>query len=194
MEKKLQLRRFQNELKSKLTQLVIDSSGGPLSQKCILANITCGGGKSILPLIALQVLHEANLVDQLLTIVSRENLSNQCSEGFEDPFFKTLLRHKYSINEATNDVNPCRGTNGWVTTYQAIGADRAGINYFEMKRARTLLCLDECHHVAHGSNWHHQLKPLFKEAVFVLLMSGTLERHDGKKIAFLPYREINNAL
>ena len=29
---------------------------------------------------------------------------------------------------------------------------------------------------------------------FVLFMTGTLERHDGKKIAFLPYKEISNAV
>jgi superfamily II DNA or RNA helicase len=98
------------------------------------------------------------------------------------------------MNAATNDIDPCRGTSGYATTYQAIGADRSGINYDEFRRSRYLLCLDEFHHVSEGSNWHKQLMPLYQQATFVLFMTGTLERHDGKKIAFLPYKEISHAV
>ena len=188
------LRPHQTALQTEVQSIIQESSGGPLADREIFADITCGGGKSILPLIAFQELHNANVVDRLCVVCPKDNLVGQCAEGFEDPFFRSLLSHNFSVNEATNDIDPCRGTSGYATTYQAIGADRAGINYDEFRRSRYLLCLDEFHHVSEGSNWHRQLMPLYKQATFVLFMTGTLERHDGKKIAFLPYKEISNAV
>jgi len=187
-----QLRSFQSEMQQQIKSIIDESSGGPLKEKSILANITCGGGKSILPLIAFKQLEEANVIDRVAVICPRDSLAQQCAEGFEDPFFRELLDHRYSINEATNCVDPCRGLSGYATTYQAIGADRSQINLHEFRRQRYLLCLDEIHHVSDGSNWHKQLAPLYEAATFVLMMTGTLERGDSQKIAFLPYKEIED--
>jgi hypothetical protein len=49
--------------------------------------------------------------------------------------------------------------------------------------------LDEPHHVEQGTSWHRALAPLFDRAVLVVLMTGTLERGDGGRIAFIDYRE-----
>jgi superfamily II DNA or RNA helicase len=186
------LRSFQIDLQLQLKAIIDESSGGPLQKKSLLADICCGGGKSALPLIAFQQLEQANVVDRVAVICPRDSLAQQCAEGFEDPLFRGILRHDYSINEATNCVDPCRGMSGYATTYQAIGADRSQINLHEFKRHRYLLCLDEVHHVAEGSNWEKQLAPLHKAAAFTLLMTGGLERGDKQKIAFVPYKEIND--
>jgi superfamily II DNA or RNA helicase len=184
------LRSFQLDLQLKLKDIIGQSSGGPLLAKSCLANIACGGGKSALPLIAFQQLEQANVVDRVAVICPRESLAQQCAEGFEEPLFRGMLKHNYSINEATNCVDPCRGLSGYATTYQAIGADRSQINLHEFKRHRYLLCLDEVHHVAEDSNWHKQLTPLYEAAAFILLMTGTLERGDKQKIAFIPHKEV----
>ena len=188
----MKMRKHQIDVKTRIQQMIAESSGGPLKDKFLLGRVACGGGKSALPIIAYKELHEAGLVDSVSIICPKDSLKRQCSEGFEDPFFRQLLGHRYSVNEATNEINPTRGLSGYVTTYQAIGADYAGINRDEFRRRPTLLCLDECHHVAEGSNWHKRLQGLADEAVFVLLMTGAVERGDDKKIAFLPYKEVSD--
>ena len=185
----MKMRKHQNELKIAIEQKLAESSGGPLRDKFLLAAVAPGGGKSSLPAIAMKLLNEAGVCDSLAIVTPRESLQQQAAEDFENQFFRDLIGHQFSINEATNEVNPSRGLSGYVTTYQAIGADQAGINYDEFRRRRMLLCLDEVHHVAEGSNWHKRLKLLVDEAAFVLLMTGTLERGDNQKIAFLPYKE-----
>lgn len=187
----LKMRKHQRELKTMIRQMIADSSGGPLKEKFALAKVACGGGKSVLPIIAYDELYKAGLVDSVCIVCPRDSLRRQCAEGFEDPLFRKLLRHEYSVNEATNVPNPARGLSGYVINYQGVGADYAGMNLDEFRRRRTLLCLDECHHVAEGTNWHKKLQKLVDQAPFVLLMTGSLERGDDKKIAFLPYKEID---
>jgi superfamily II DNA or RNA helicase len=50
--------------------------------------------------------------------------------------------------------------------------------------------LDEVHRLKEGKSWHRAIEPLFEAAAFVLMMSGTLTRGDGNRIAFLPYTEV----
>ncbi len=192
MNKQPQLRSFQTEVQQAVKNMILSSDGSPLDDKVLLAHITCGGGKSILPLIVYQELFEANIVDNLAIVCPRDSLAQQCAEGFEDPFFRNLLDHDYSVNQATNIIDPCRGLSGYATTYQAIGVDRSRINLAAFESRRYLLCLDEFHHVREGSLWHRQLKPLFDMAAFVLLMTGTLERGDDQKIAFIDYKEVTD--
>ena len=102
------LRPHQSALQTEVRSIIQESSGGPLADKEIFADITCGGGKSILPLIAFQELHNANVIDRLCVVCPKDNLVGQCAEGFEDPFFRSLLGHKFSMNAATNDIDPQR--------------------------------------------------------------------------------------
>ncbi len=194
MTRQPELRTAQSELRRRIKFLIQESSGGPLKAKKILCDIACGGGKSTMPSIAFNELKQADIVDKVCIVCPRENLATQVAEEFLNPFFRKLIGHSYQINEATNDIDPCRGTDGYATTYQALGADRTGINLFEFKRSRYLLVLDECQHVAKDSKWASKIMPLMQTSKFVLLMSGTLERHDGQRIAFLPYKEVRNGI
>jgi hypothetical protein len=87
---------------------------------------------------------------------------------------------------ATNAINPSRGGEGYVTTYQAICANPL-LHEHEFKRHRYILVLDEPHHVSDGGEWDKALRPLFSSAVFRVLMSGTMERGSRDRIAFLDY-------
>jgi superfamily II DNA or RNA helicase len=57
---------------------------------------------------------------------------------------------------------------------------------------RYVLILDEPHHVEEGGAWEKALAPLVKRAALTVFMSGTLERGNRKKIAFLPYGDSMN--
>lgn len=170
------------------TEQTIDNiiSGSSVSK--IICNVTPGGGKSALPIIAGKLI-KAGLADALCWVVPRRALQDQGERNFLDPFFRNMFRHEMVIRSSTNDENPCRGLHGFITTYQAIGVCQSCLD-FVFKRNRMILVLDEFHHVEHEGIWFKTLQSLVNDAAYLLLMTGTLERGDGKKIAFMPYNEI----
>lgn len=168
-------------------QAVIDSIIAGADTRDILMSVTPGGGKSSIPIIAGK-LKAAGLIDALAWVVPRQALQDQGERGFLDPFFRRLFNHRLKIRSATNDLNPCRGTDGFVTTYQALGVDNNKTVLTDFRYRRYALILDEFHHVEKDGIWHQALEPLYQNAAYVIMMTGTLERGDGKPIAFIRYR------
>jgi superfamily II DNA or RNA helicase len=179
------LRKHQSETEAIFRKM----AAGLITDKFVLCKVEPGGGKSALPGIAGKELIYKNLAERLCWVVPRKSLQDQGERSFEDPFFRQLLGHFLSVRSSTNEIDPCRDEDGIVTTYQAIGMDKAGILQDEFKRHRYILILDEFHHVEQDGTWHGALAPLVESAEKVLLMTGTLERGDGKAIAFAPYRD-----
>jgi hypothetical protein len=110
------------------------------------------------------------------------------------------------VRAAENAPDPCRGLQGYVTTYQAVAA-APDLHLAEFSRHRTLLVVDEIHHLPalsdaeptgrlprpHGepdpeAAWSRAILPLLELARIRLLLSGTLMRADGRAILWLPYR------
>lgn len=174
-------RRHQIEMESAVDEII---AGRQI--KYILASVTPGGGKSALPIIAGRLI-PAGFADRLCWVVPRKSLQHQGETNFIDPFFRNLLNHSLTIRCSTNDLNPCRGLDGCITTYQAVGIDDKKTLLSDFKRRRYVLVLDEFHHAADGSTWQAALQALVERAAFVVLMTGTLERGDGNAIAFIPY-------
>ncbi|WP_082711644.1 DEAD/DEAH box helicase [Methylobacterium indicum] len=172
----------------------------------ILAAVTPGGGKSLLPVIAASKLIAAGIVERVVWIVPRDSLRLQAEEAFADPAWRAALGHDLSVRAADNSPDPSRGLSGYVTTYQAVAAAPA-LHLAEMRRHRTLLVVDEVHHLpalaegdaggeaarTEAAAWSQALLPLFRAAHLRLLLSGTLERADGRRILWLPYRTENGA-
>jgi len=170
----------------------------------LLAAVTPGGGKSLLPVLAAQALIPAGLCERLCWIVPRDSLRLQAEEAFADPRWRAALGHALSVRAAANAPDPCRGLAGYVTTFQAVAA-APDLHLAEFRRHRTLLVVDEVHHLpALGSppgandngagaaddatGWSAAIEPLLALAPLRLLLSGTLERADGRRILWLPYR------
>jgi superfamily II DNA or RNA helicase len=150
-------------------------------------HVTPGGGKSLLPVLAGNLI-TSGLADKLIWIAPRLSLIDQAEREFINPHFRQKLNHRLQIRSSTNEINPCRGTHGFATTYNAVGLDE-GILIDEFRRRRYILVMDEFHHVANDSLWHEKIQPLWDLACFRVPMTGTLERGEGSRIAFLPYRE-----
>jgi superfamily II DNA or RNA helicase len=170
-------------------QLCYDLATGQVSGiRSVICSITPGGGKSMLPVIAAKVLLPA-VADRIAWVVPRRSLQEQAEAEFATGRSRQLLGHNHLIRKTTGEPDPCRGLSGFVTTYQAIGAN----NYFltdEFRDRRYVLILDEPHHVEEGGAWDRALAPLVKRAALTVYMSGTLERGSNKEhIAFLPYIE-----
>jgi len=153
--------------------------------RSLICSITPGGGKSMLPVIAAGELIGA-VADRICWVVPRRSLQQQAEGEFLKPQFRQLLGHSHAIRRSTNEFDPCRGLAGFATTYQAIGMSNAHL-VDEFRHRRYILILDEPHHIEEGGAWEAALAPLVQRAVLTVYMSGTLERGNRKRIAFLPY-------
>src|SRR5919202_1678696 len=170
----------------------------------ILAAVTPGGGKSLLPVIAAARLIAAGVVDRLCWIVPRDSLRVQAEEAFADPAWRAALGHDLLVRSAENAPDLCRGLAGYVTTYQAVAA-APELHLAEFRRHRYLLVIDELHHLpvladlnrlieaTDETAWSRAVLPLLEYAAVRLLMSGTLQRADGKPILWLPYTPARSA-
>ncbi len=170
----------------------------------ILAAVTPGGGKSLLPVIAAAALLAAGRIDRICWVVPRDSLRLQAEEAFADPTWRAALGHAISVRAADNAPDPCRGLAGYITTYQSIAA-APDLHLAEFRRHRTLLVVDEVHHLPalsdmapdplaeaaadDATSWSRTLLPLLESARLRLLLSGTLQRADGRGILWLPYRK-----
>ena len=173
----------------------------------ILAAVTPGCGKSLLPVLTAEPLIKAGIVESICWVVPRDSLRLQAEEAFADPHWRATLNHQLSVRAADNTPDPCRGLAGYVTTYQGIAAS-PDLHLHEFRRRRMLIVVDEVHHLpalgemdptaaaqaaqsgdAEASAWSQALLPLLETAAVRLLLSGTLERADGRGILWLPYRK-----
>src|SRR5689334_3353002 len=112
----------------------------------VLAAVTPGGGKSLLPVLAACRLLGAGVVERVIWVVPRESLKYQAEEAFADPAWRAALGHILAVRAAANEADPSRGLAGYVTTYQAVAAAPA-LHLAECQRHRTLLVVDELHHL-----------------------------------------------
>ncbi len=183
-----------------LVSAIADAIGQQQTEvRDVLAAVTPGGGKSLLPVIMAAALHKAGRIDRVCWIVPRDSLRQQAEEAFVDPRWRELLGHNIALRAAENGRDLCRGLQGYITTYQAVAA-APDLHLQEFRRHRYLLAVDELHHlpavfdtdrmaaVEEETAWSRSILPLLENASARLLMSGTLERADGRPILWLPYR------
>ena len=165
-------------------------AGGQTDARDILAAVTPGGGKSLLPVIAAHTLIGAGLVERVCWVVPRDSLRLQAEEAFADSTWRQAFGHALSVRAADNAPDPCRGLAGYVTTYQGVAA-APDLHLREFTRHRTLLVLDEIHHLPalgevdpvaarqaeqlgedQASAWSAALLPLLECAAVRLLLSA----------------------
>jgi superfamily II DNA or RNA helicase len=177
------LRKHQREIVEVCREIL---SGKPITE--IILSVTPGGGKSFVPVIIAENLIPA-VAEKICWVVPRNSLKYQGEGEFCDPRWRTAKR----IRAADNGEDLSRGLAGYVTTYQAVGQNPE-CHAAEFGRHKYILFLDEFHHVAYDSVWHHALKPLVynENTVLVIKASGTLSRGDGEWIAFLKYDALGN--
>lgn len=180
------LRKHQSQFENILDRIL---SGKQI--KDIYIHATPGAGKSTIPIQATRLI-KAGLADRIAWIVPRLTLGYQAEGNFLDPFFRKIFDSKCCIRSSTNDHNPCRGTQGFVTTYQALGVDTRRTVEEDFSLHDYILVLDEFHHCELAGVWHKALEPLIEKAAYRIFMTGTLSRGDEKCIAWTPYRNIGN--
>ena len=121
-------------------------SGELVDVRDILAAVTPGGGKSLLPVIVAARLIAAGTVERVIWVVPRDSLQLQAEEAFADPGWRESLGHRLHVRAAENEADPFRGLAGYITTYQGIAA-APELQLAEIRCFRTLLVVDEVHHL-----------------------------------------------
>ena len=168
----------------------------------IFGDITCGGGKSSLPPILITYLREIG-IKYVVWLAPRRTLLGQAEDAFLDVDIRRELNHNLAIRQATNEVDPPRLDDGptckqgiragYVTTYAAIGVDVGHFNldWCEKFKGQYLLVLDECQQVYEGCEIESYIKKMHLFARLTLVMSGTLQRGDGKRVNLVEYNGLS---
>src|SRR4051794_41542433 len=92
-------------------------AAGQTDARDILAAVTPGGGKSLLPVIAAARLVTAGIIERVCWVVPRDSLRLQAEEAFADPAWRAALGHGLALRAADNAPDPSRGLAGYITTY-----------------------------------------------------------------------------
>ena len=180
----MHLRAHQAKFQQIINQIIAGSQ-----TRNIVVYASPGAGKSAIPMQAGKLI-SAGLADKICWLCPRSSLQDQGERNFISPFFREMIGHNLLIRSSTNEIDPCRGTDGFITTLQAIAVDKYSTVLNELRRRRYILVIDEYHHLeAESGEWMKAVLPLYEAAKYRILLTGTLGRGDKKKIAFTPYRQ-----
>ena len=177
----MSLRKHQATMSSIIDAII---AGDPTDT--ILMKVLPGGGKSAIPMIASRLI-DAGLADAIAWICPRKTLQDQGERNFLDPFFRKLLGHTATVRASTNDIDPCRGLSGMISTYQALGVDEADTVLNDFRKKRYILVLDEFHHCEKDGIWAKAIAPLVELSAFKIFLTGTIQRGNDSQIAFIDY-------
>lgn len=166
---------------------ILDSvASGINPRRKLLAFITPGGGKSHLPVYAANRLI-GTIADSLIWLAPRRNLVTAGSRAFiNGPLNRYLGGKARRIMAVTNNLDPVRGLDGYVTTYDAVRLDHT-THLDWMRKYKTILVLDEVQWAEVGNSTSSVLNDLVDEASYLIIMSGGLERGDRQPVSFLDY-------
>jgi superfamily II DNA or RNA helicase len=156
-----------------------------------------GSGKTVFAALVFEALYEAGLVDRMLVFVPRRGLVDQWVGALAATRHLQLKPHS-AIERS--------GQHGAVVTYQSLGnRDQLEAHRVQVERRRTLLVLDEVHHVGERPGglmpaWARNVGELAGDVEAhslgvggVLNLSGTLWRSKpGERISTVRYRALDD--
>lgn len=167
-----------------------DIAVGRVTASTTVAAVTPGGGKSLAAAAFARVLLDAGFLDFVVWVCPRASLAVQAADSFCDRDFNPQYKARRADNTDPLIRDESLGVRCYTTTYQGIAAC-PDLHRDEVRRRRYLVILDEPHHLAdeEGRSWVSAIAPLVAHATHTLLMTGTIERHDGARIPFIDYAE-----
>jgi len=150
------------------------------ADKHFLINAAPGAGKTIAACSIANALLGRNEIDRVVVIAPRSEVVNQWAADFRSVTQRSMLK----VTAADGDID--KYNLDVCATWAAV----QGLSP-EFKKIctseRTLLICDEHHHAAVQAAWGLGASDAFADARFVLILTGTPIRSDGKKSVWLAY-------
>ena len=166
-------------------------------EKVFGAGVSVGGGKTFFGSAIAAGLKEKGMIDNAVVVSPGETIQTGWADDMSK-IFDINIRSGEGNGNLQFGIPPSEF--GYSTTYQSVGAQPTLHRSLAMTRGiagracRTLLILDEAHHIGvdSGGNpttWAKSIIDAFGDVSYILVLTGTPGRTDGSRIPFLEYRD-----
>ena len=176
MQTNLNLREWQKTAHNKCLSWF---RGGP-SQKHFIINAAPGAGKTFCASIIADTLIKNKEIKRVIVIAPRAEVVRQWGQEF----FSVTGRHMTKVTASDADIE---GFGEDLSVTWASVQDLSDSFKVVCDRDDTLVICDEHHHAAVQAAWGNGAINAFKNAKFVLILTGTPIRSDGEAAAWIAY-------
>jgi superfamily II DNA or RNA helicase len=175
-ESNLRLRQWQAEALAKAERWLLQEGG----DKHFLINAAPGAGKTLATCAIAKLLLDRGEIDRVVVIAPRAEVVNQWADDFRrvtGRFMGKVTARDGDIGGLGMDVCATwSAIQGLLPEMQAV-----------CRNARVLLICDEHHHAAVEASWGDSADSAFREARFVVVLTGTPIRSDRAQAIWLAY-------
>lgn len=169
----MELRQWQSDALAQALSWLVDVA----EDRHFLINAAPGAGKTIAACTIADQLIARNLIDRVIVIAPRSEVVNQWSKDFEfvtgRPMGKVTGRDSDDV-----ELDIC-------ATWNAVQG-LSDLFHATCTKERVLVICDEHHHAAVEAAWGDSADAAFAGAKYVLILTGTPIRSDGKNSIWLP--------
>lgn len=171
----MKLRPWQQSALDKAYKWLIETA----TDKHFLINAAPGAGKTIAACVIARKLFDEGLIDRVVVIAPRVEVVKQWGRDFH------LVTGRYmgQVTGKTDEieVDVC-------ATWAAIEGLRDGFQAL-CRSSRVMVVCDEHHHAAVAAAWGSSADGAFADAKYVLVLTGTPIRSDGREAVWLAYTD-----
>lgn len=169
----MQLRPWQTEALKKALKWLVEKA----EDKHFLINAAPGAGKTIAACTIAKSLYDLGQIDRVVVIAPRVEVVKQWADDFKTVVGRYMGRIVGSVDKIEFDV--CAT---WAAVQSLQDAFQA-----VCKASRVLVICDEHHHAAVAAAWGSGASGAFSDAKYVVVLTGTPIRSDGKKSIWMAY-------
>ena len=154
------------------------------NDKRFLINAAPGAGKTICASMIAKKLLDEKKIERVIVIAPRREVVKQWSEEFKAVTGRTMMRYTGEIDDYDFDV---------CSTWSAVENLLDGFQAI-CQKYKTLIICDEHHHAAVSAAWGISANKAFEDSKYVLVLTGTPIRSDGKSPVWFYYSNETGSL
>ena len=154
------------------------------NDKRFLINAAPGAGKTICASMIAKKLLDEKKIERVIVIAPRREVVKQWSEEFKAVTGRTMMRYTGEIDDYDFDV---------CSTWSAVENLLDGFQAI-CQKYKTLIICDEHHHAAVSAAWGISANKAFENSKYVLVLTGTPIRSDGKSPVWFYYSNETGSL
>ena len=172
----INLRPWQTEAIKKAISWLVEAK----ADRHFLINAAPGAGKTICASVIAANLLEKNEIDRVIVIAPRSEVVRQWADEYKIVTGRAMTK----VTGAHAEIEDY-GTD-LCATWAAVQGLQDGFQQV-CRTAKTLVICDEHHHAAVEAAWGEKADSAFREAKFVLVLTGTPIRSDGQETIWFAY-------